>query len=58
MVVVGRRGPLSGCRVSVALVQEFDTLHIDLGLGIGLEDCQRWTREPGESKQDFSDRVK
>ena len=36
---VERRVLLSGRRVFVALVQEFDTLHVDLGLGIRRHAC-------------------
>ncbi len=35
-----------------------DTEIHKLSAAIGVEDCQRWTREPGESEQDFKDRAK
>jgi hypothetical protein len=35
-----------------------DTEIHKLSSAIGVEDCQRWTREPGESEQDFKDRAK
>jgi hypothetical protein len=35
-----------------------DTEIHKLSAAVGVEDCQRWTREPGESEQDFKDRAK
>ena len=29
-----------------------------LSSAVGVEDCQRWARDPGESEQDFKDRAK
>lgn len=35
-----------------------DTEMHKLSSALGVEDCQRWTREPGESEQDFKDRAR
>jgi hypothetical protein len=35
-----------------------DTEIHKLSSAVGVEDCQRWTREPGESEQAFKDRAK
>jgi hypothetical protein len=35
-----------------------DTEIHKLSSAVGVKDCQRWTRKPGESEQDFKDRAR